>query len=167
MTPSKRYSLLSSDLGDFFVRTLLALLLAVALAGCSVQPRLEGGVWSSDSDAIYAYYQQWQGTPYRLGGTDERGLDCSAFVQNLFSEVYAQPLARTTLAQSEQGYRVLPGQLEPGDLIFFKTGWKARHVGVYIGSNQFVHASTSLGVTRSSLSSDYWRDAFWQARRVR
>ena len=167
MTPSKRYSLLSSDLGDFFVRTLLALLLAVALAGCSVQPRLEGGVWSSDSDTIYAYYQQWQGTPYRLGGTDERGLDCSAFVQNLFSEVYAQPLARTTLAQSEQGHRVLPGELEPGVLIFFKTGWKARHVGVYIGSNQFVHASTSLGVTRSSLSNDYWRDAFWQARRVR
>src|SRR5210317_372667 len=86
VTPSKRYSLLSSDLGDFFVRTLLALILAVALAGCSVQPRLEGGVWSSDSDAIDAYYQQWQGTPYRRGGTDERGLDCSAFVQNLFSE---------------------------------------------------------------------------------
>jgi len=153
------------------VRTLFALLLTVTLAvtlvGCSVQPRLEGRAWSGDSDAINAYYQRWQGTPYRLGGTDERGLDCSAFVQNLYGEVFSQPLARTTLAQSEQGYRVLPAELEPGDLIFFKTGWKARHVGVYLGSNQFVHASTSVGVTRSSLSNDYWRDAVWQARRVR
>lgn len=153
------------------MRTLFALLLTVTLAvtlvGCSVQPRLEGRAWSGDSDAINAYYQRWQGTPYRLGGTDERGLDCSAFVQNLYGEVFSQPLARTTLAQSEQGYRVLPAELEPGDLIFFKTGWKARHVGVYLGSNQFVHASTSVGVTRSSLSNDYWRDAVWQARRVR
>ena len=154
-------------MGDFCAYSLCTSTDSDSGGNSSVQPRLEGRAWSGDSDAINAYYQRWQGTPYRLGGTDERGLDCSAFVQNLYGEVFSQPLARTTLAQSEQGYRVLPAELEPGDLIFFKTGWKARHVGVYLGSNQFVHASTSVGVTRSSLSNDYWRDAFWQARRVR
>ena len=142
------------------------LFLFALLSACSVQPRLEGSAWSADSEAIDSYYRVWQGTPYRLGGTGRVGLDCSAFVQNLYAEVFNQRLARTTERQAEQGFQILPGELEPGDLIFFKTGWRARHVGVYVGDNQFVHASTSVGVTRSNLSNDYWRDAFWQARRV-
>ena len=149
-----------------FIRWVACLVFALMVSGCSVQPRLEGSAWSANSEAIDSYYRDWQGTPYRLGGTGRGGLDCSAFVQNLYAEVFNQRLARTTERQAEQGFQILPGELEPGDLIFFKTGWKARHVGVYIGDNQFVHASTSVGVTRSNLSNDYWRDAFWQARRV-
>ena len=148
------------------IRWSACLIFAMLVTACSVQPRLEGAGWSADSEAIDSYYRDWQGTPYRLGGTGRAGLDCSAFVQNLYAEVFNQRLARTTERQAEQGFQILPGELEPGDLIFFKTGWKARHVGVYIGDNQFVHASTSVGVTRSSLSNEYWRDAFWQARRV-
>lgn len=146
-----------------------ALLLTCAvwlLSGCSVQPRFDGSGYTPESKGIERYFSHWRGTPYRLGGTTSRGLDCSAFVQNLYTEVYGLPLARTTESQSRQGYQVLPGELEPGDLIFFKTGWRTRHVGVYLGDGEFVHASTSAGVTRSRLNSDYWRDNFWQARRL-
>ncbi len=149
-----------------YLGRLATLCLLLLLTACSVQPRLEGTGWSANSEVIERYYRDWQGTPYRLGGTGRSGLDCSAFVQNLYGEVFNQRLARTTELQVEQGFQILPGELEPGDLIFFKTGWKARHVGVYVGDNQFVHASTSVGVTRSNLSNEYWRDAFWQARRI-
>lgn len=145
--------------------SLLAVVLLL-LTACSVQPRFQSGDWNDQSEFINAYYMRWQGTPYRLGGTGDRGLDCSAFVQNLYAEVYGERLARTTEAQSTQGYRIPPGELQPGDLVFFKTGWRARHVGVYVGNNEFVHASATLGVTRSNLSNEYWRDSFWQARRI-
>lgn len=148
------------------MRTLLVLALLISVAGCSLQPRFQSSGWSDESEVIDAYYSRWRGTPYRLGGTSERGLDCSAFVQNLYSEVYGARLARTTGLQSTQGYQIPPGELEPGDLVFFKTGWRARHVGVYVGNNEFVHASTSEGVTRSNLDNEYWRDSFWQARRI-
>jgi len=87
-------------------------------------------------------------------------------VQNLYWDLYNKGLPRTTEAQAQQGYPIPPSELEPGDLVFFKTGWRNRHVGVYLGKGDFVHASTSVGVTRSSLSNDYWRDRFWTARRV-
>lgn len=151
----------------YFKSVSCLVLLSLLLAGCSQQPQVATTVWTGQSDRIQDYYQRWQGTPYRLGGTDQRGLDCSAFVQNLYADVFAHQLPRTTEAQVDHGYAVLPGELEPGDLVFFKTGWRTRHVGVYIGQGQFVHASTSMGVTRSSLYNDYWRDTYWQARRLR
>jgi hypothetical protein len=56
--------------------------------------------------------------------------------------------------------------LQPGDLVFFKTGRKTRHVGVYLSGDEFVHASSSSGVTISSLDTDYWQRTWWHARRV-
>ena len=64
------------------------------------------------------------------------------------------------------GKRIRRSQLRAGDLVFFKTGWAKRHVGIYSGSGRFIHASTSKGVISSQLDSDYWRKHFWQARRV-
>ena len=148
------------------MRLVSIVVLLITLAGCGVQPQLSGGGWSRDSEQLHAYYQAWKGTPYRLGGTGERGLDCSAFVQNIYADLYGRGIPRTTREQAKKGYKILPGELVPGDLIFFKTGWRTRHVGVYLGNNEFVHASTSVGVTRSSLNNNYWRDLFWQARRV-
>lgn len=147
------------------MRTVMLLLL-VTLSGCGVQTRFEGDLNGGVSSAIDSYFLQWEGTAYRLGGADKRGLDCSAFVQNLYWDLYNKGLPRTTEAQAQQGYPIPPSELEPGDLVFFKTGWRNRHVGVYLGKGDFVHASTSVGVTRSSLSNDYWRDRFWTARRV-
>lgn len=111
-------------------------------------------------------YQSWKGTPYRLGGSSRRGIDCSAFVQLTYSEVYRQMLPRTTAEQSQLGKAVPRTMAKKGDLVFFRTGRRMRHVGIYMGNNEFLHASTSQGVVVSSLDTPYWQRAFWQIRRI-
>ena len=112
--------------------------------------------------------QFWHGTPYRYGGMSRRGVDCSGFVALTFSQRFALQLPRETRAQAEYGTRIDREDLLPGDLLFFKTGRgdNGLHVGIYDSDNQFIHASTSRGVIRSSLDNEYWRDTFWQARRI-
>ncbi|MDK2776300.1 MAG: NlpC/P60 family protein [Pseudomonadota bacterium] len=115
---------------------------------------------------IYQQYQQWKGTGYAYGGLDRQGLDCSGLVYLTYRDQLGIPLPRTTLKQSQSGWPVARNQLQAGDLVFFKTGVKARHVGIYIENNKFLHVSTSRGVMISRLDDYYWKDRFWQARRV-
>ncbi len=113
--------------------------------------------------------KQWKGTPYRLGGDSLNGIDCSAFVQRTFNDKFDIALPRTTLAQTSQGIKIPKENLKPGDLVFFKTNWRGGsglHVGIYNGNNQFIHASTSRGVMTSSLDEKYWKQRFYQARRL-
>ncbi|MDU5696951.1 MAG: NlpC/P60 family protein [Haemophilus parainfluenzae] len=98
--------------------------------------------------ALSQVYNEWVGTRYRMGGTTKRGIDCSAFMQTAFLDAYGMEL---------------PHELRKGDLVFFRGN---NHVGVYIGNNQFMHASTSQGVTISSLDEDYWSRTYTQSRRV-
>ncbi|GLS91844.1 hypothetical protein GCM10007916_29140 [Psychromonas marina] len=111
-------------------------------------------------------FSKWQGTPYRLGGNSKKGIDCSALVQNIYRDSFNITLPRTTETQVEQGYLVYRNQLQIGDLVFFKTGWNTRHVGIYIGNEEFIHASTSQGVITSSLNNVYWKPRYWQAKRI-
>jgi cell wall-associated NlpC family hydrolase len=111
-------------------------------------------------------FSYWRGTPYRLGGNSKKGIDCSAFVKNIYRDSFNIKLPRTTKTQVDEGYLVYKNQLQMGDLVFFKTGWRIRHVGIYIGNNQFIHASTSKGVIISSLNNVYWKKKYWQARRI-
>ncbi|KFZ36282.1 hypothetical protein HR45_17415 [Shewanella mangrovi] len=115
---------------------------------------------------LTAFEQQWRGVPYRFGGNSKRGIDCSAFVQLTYQQLANIRLPRTTEAQANQGFKVPLTAVTSGDLLFFKTGWSSRHVGIYLSQNNFMHASTSEGVTISSLNTPYWREAFWQARRL-
>lgn len=112
-------------------------------------------------------YRSWRGTPYRLGGNSKQGIDCSAFVQVGYSSVFNQLLPRTTGELAMLGKRVSLKDAAEGDLIFFKTGRRLRHVGIYLGNAEFLHASTSQGVMISTLANPYWRHTFWQVRRVR
>lgn len=141
------------------------LLIALVVGGCAGT-----GGRGAASDAVAArlitHYQQWHGTPYRLGGNNRRGVDCSAFVQATYRNVFDIDLPRSTEEQVRSGRRIGRGQLRSGDLVFFKTGWFKYHVGVYIGGGRFIHASESRGVIQSSLASDYWSKHFWKARRV-
>nr|WP_092875199.1 NlpC/P60 family protein [Izhakiella capsodis] len=111
---------------------------------------------------------QWHGTPYRYGGMSRGGVDCSGFVYLTMRDRFALKLPRTTEAQIAIGTRIPEGDLLPGDLVFFKTGAgeSGLHVGIYDTNNQFIHASTSQGVIRSSLKNVYWKKKFWQARRL-
>jgi cell wall-associated NlpC family hydrolase len=118
------------------------------------------------STGYQALYQEWQGVPYQLGGSSKRGIDCSAFVQIAFEELHMAKLPRTTQEQSQIGNKVAYGQASEGDLVFFKTDYKTRHVGIYLGGNQFLHASTSRGVIISRLDNPYWADKFWHFRNV-
>ena len=75
-------------------------------------------------------------------------------------------IPRTTKWQVKIGSFVKRNTLKIADLVFFKTGWDTRHVGIYIGDNRFLHASVSKGVMISSLSNVYWNSKYWQSRRV-
>lgn len=145
--------------------------LVLLLAGCSHHAPPPNGRLS-DSITVIAQLNdqlsQWHGTPYRYGGMNRNGIDCSGFVYLTFRDRFSLQLPRTTKAQTDIGTRIDKEELLPGDLVFFKTGGgeNGLHVGIYDTDNQFIHASTSRGVIRSSLDNVYWRKVFWQARRI-
>ncbi len=107
----------------------------------------------------------WLGTPYRWGGESRRGIDCSAFVRAFMRDNLGVDLPRATDGQQFEGVSVRKDDLLPGDLVFFRRR-SVRHVGVYLGDGEFIHASSSRGVTVSNLSEGYYQQAYWMARRV-
>lgn len=107
----------------------------------------------------------WIGTPYRWGGDSRRGIDCSAFVRQFMRDNLGVDLPRATAGQQYEGISVQKEDLIPGDLVFFRRR-SVRHVGVYLGGDEFIHASSSRGVTVSNLSEGYYEGAYWMARRV-
>ena len=116
--------------------------------------------------ALLAQHERWVGTPYRLGGTTERGIDCSALVQHVFLDTFRLELPRSTGEQVHEGTPIARDELQAGDLVFFRPPGAYDHVGIYVGDGYFLHASTSQGVKLSRLESDYWRRHYWQARRA-
>jgi cell wall-associated NlpC family hydrolase len=117
-------------------------------------------------DQLKNFFDSWQGVRYRLGGLSSKGIDCSGLTLRAYEELFGVSLPRTVIGQSKKGQRVNKQALQPGDLVFFKTGRFSRHVGIYVGENQFLHASRSSGVTVSDLDNVYWQKKFWQAKRV-
>lgn len=117
-------------------------------------------------NALLAEYPRWKGTHYRWGGSTHKGVDCSALMQHLFRDSLQKSLPRTTFQQIRNGRKVSKNNLKPGDLVFFKTSPGDRHVGVYVGDHQFIHASKIEGVTISSLDNQYWVDHYETARRL-
>ena len=107
------------------------------------------------------------GAPYRMGGATVKGIDCSAFVRKMY-EFFDIALPRTAREQSAVGVRIDRNQLEEGDLVFFRTKKPIGHVGIYIGNNQFLHASyKSKAVRIDSLEQPYFQKRFQHAVRVK
>src|SRR5262245_31043621 len=108
-----------------------------------------------------------RGTPYKDGGTDPNGFDCSGFTQYVFAR-YGVPLPREVRDQFKTGRPIDRKALEPGDLIFFTTTEPgASHVGIAVGGDAFIHApSTAGGVRGERISSNYWAARFVGGRRV-
>jgi cell wall-associated NlpC family hydrolase len=121
-----------------------------------------------DSNAWRADAAHWIGTPYRMGGEDHNGIDCSGYVNRLYQEVAGQALPRSSGDLWQKGEALGIGNLEPGDLVFFQTTGpdEVSHVGVSLGGREFTHASTSKGVTISSMDEPYWHEHFTGARRI-
>jgi cell wall-associated NlpC family hydrolase len=108
-----------------------------------------------------------RGVPYKNGGTDPTGFDCSGFTQYVFAR-YGVSLPREVRDQFKTGTPVDRKTLEPGDLIFFTTTEPgASHVGIAVGGDEFVHAPSTSGVVRvERFSSSYWAPRFIGVRRV-
>jgi cell wall-associated NlpC family hydrolase len=110
---------------------------------------------------------QLRGAPYRSGGSNPSGFDCSGFVQWVFAQ-HGVLLPREVREQYAAGHKIRLREVQPGDLVFFQTVSRgASHVGVMIGGDQFVHAPTSTGVVRvERLTTTYWARRFVGARRI-
>lgn len=111
-------------------------------------------------------YRRWQGTQHRLGGSGRRGIDCSGFVRSVYKDAFNIELPRTTRVQVRQGLAVPFEDLRAGDLVFFRPPTYPRHVGIYLGRSEFVHASKNRGVTVSKIDKYYWQKYYWTARRI-
>lgn len=121
---------------------------------------------------LYTFIDKWLNTPYKWGGLDETGIDCSAFMQRLLGEVYNIQIPRTSVQQ------FFTKNVEPfhdghyfseGDLVFFATlpGKPISHVGLYLKNRMFVNSSSSKGVSIASLDDPYWKKRYVAAGRVR
>jgi cell wall-associated NlpC family hydrolase len=108
-----------------------------------------------------------RGTPYRNGGADPQGFDCSGFTQYVFAQ-HGIALPREVKDQWDLGKPVKVEEIAPGDLMFFTTvAPGASHVAIALGGDEFVHAPSSAGVVRvERVSSAYWAQRFLAARRV-
>ena len=115
---------------------------------------------------IISKAKEYMGVPYIFGGTTPYGFDCSGYVQYVFARLDIK-LPRTADVQFEVGTPVSTTELIPGDLVFFETYTAgASHVGIYVGEGNFIHASSSRGVTISSLSQAYYSSHYIGARRI-
>lgn len=106
-------------------------------------------------------------TPYVFGGSTRNGIDCSAFVQKVFNEMDVN-LPRTAREQFEKGEIVTQGDMQKGDLVFFRTYASfPSHVGIYLGNNRMIHASSrDRRVVISTLNTPYYRSRFIGAKRI-
>lgn len=111
------------------------------------------------------------GIAYRYGGTSvATGFDCSGFMQHIFRRAMGINLPRTSAEQARMGSPVSRSELQPGDMVFFRTlgGSRISHVGLYIGNDRFIHAPrTGKNIEITSLSHKYWSGKYAFARRVK
>src|SRR5260370_15830183 len=133
----------------------------------SLPPASLGPKGTIDAYAVTSTALSLRGAPYRNGGTDPNGFDCSGFTQYVFAQ-HGIWLPREVRDQYRLGAPVTPDQLAAGDLVFFATTDPgASHVAIAIGGDEFVHAPSSSGVVRvERLGSSYWSPRFLGARRV-
>ena len=122
---------------------------------------------ASTSTSLVSTAKAHIGTPYKYGGSTTSGFDCSGYTQYIFKKEGIS-IPRDTSKQFATGKSVAKSNLQSGDLVFFNTsGRGVSHVGIYIGSNNFIHASSSRGVMISSINDPaYWGKRYLGARRV-
>ncbi|MCB9033064.1 MAG: C40 family peptidase [Chitinophagales bacterium] len=117
-----------------------------------------------DNYDMYVDVFKWLNTPYRYGGKTEYGIDCSHYVFKIQSE---QEAYYTSSQLANITDFVAKEDLQEGDLVFFNTrGSGVSHVGLYLQNGKFTHASSSQGVTISSLNDKYWAARYVKAGRI-
>lgn len=172
-------------------RHLVIVIIIAALCGCQGTPRYGGGhlgdegerrtditkkskpqnrpasKYAVDPIALGEIIDRYLGRPSTGTAKERKGYDCSEFVGAVYSEYVSIHLPRTTEKLFVTGRRVEPGDLYFGDLVFFDTGGRGvSHVGIFVGFDEFVHASSSNGIIISSLQDKYFKKRYLGARRI-
>ena len=122
---------------------------------------------SAKEQKIMNEAKKYLGVPYRFGGMDTSGFDCSGFIRYIFGR-HGIDLPHSSDAQySSYGRFVSIDSLEPGDLVFFTTyNEGVSHSGIYVGNGNFISATTSNGIAVANMKSGYWFDHYVGAKRV-
>ena len=112
------------------------------------------------------FASQWQGVPHLEGGDSRDGIDAPGLVMVISDQILGLSLPHSTARQLGFGQEVELESLLPGDLVFFRPTSMPRHVGIYLGSEEFLHSWHDGGVSTARLNEPYWIGAFWAGRRV-
>lgn len=125
------------------------------------------------NEKLYARINHWMHTPYLWGGgTTKEGVDCSAYVQDIYQKVYNVELPRTSNEQFNFAIKAhFSGQkfLKQGDLLFFRLRNEDKvvsHVGIYLQNGKFTGSNSPHGVQIADLNSKYWQDKFVSGARL-
>lgn len=173
--------------GASWVLMLLIFILMPAMTGChSSRHATKGHAWGTGPQTaeqamkgqhldkrqrrIVEEAYSWLGTPYKYGGNDKRGADCSGVVLQVYLKAADVKLPRVSREQAEYCHKVKPSKVKTGDLVFFATGKDKKrisHVGIMVTPQYFIHSSTSKGVVVSDIKTPYWEGAFIQYGAVR
>ncbi|MBN4076116.1 C40 family peptidase [Gemmatimonas aurantiaca] len=128
----------------------------------------KSGFWNSDTRTeLGKILRRYLGMPYKGTSKYEPGIDCSRFTAEVYEAFDGRKLPRVSRAQARIGLKISRAGLRYGDLIFFTiVGDRISHVGIYVGNNEFVHASASRGVVIDNINESYWRKRFHSGRRL-
>lgn len=122
---------------------------------------------SFDTNKLIETSKRYVGIRYQVAGKSPNGFDCSGFVGYVFKKSAGLSLPGSSNTMFEAGTPIEINNLQPGDLVFFKTGSKTiSHVGIYIGNGEFIHSESSNGVMVSSLLEKYYANRYQGAKRI-
>lgn len=128
----------------------------------------KSGFWNSDTRIeLGEILRRYLGTPYKGTSKYEPGIDCSRFTAEVYQKFDGRKLPRVSGEQAKIGRKISRSGLRYGDLVFFVIeGKRISHVGIYVGSNEFIHASSSRGVVIDGINESYWKKRFHSGRRL-
>jgi len=149
------------------IRAVLGMAMLVLLvSGCGSQPVAGEVAGQSTAKEAVSIAMQQVGVPYRYGGTSPQGFDCSGLVYYAYANA-GKRVPRTTTELWQQTQAVSEGDMQVGDILFFRIEGKVSHVGMYVGGGKFVHApSSGRKVALASLRSDFYQRALIRAGRL-
>lgn len=116
---------------------------------------------------LWKFINEWEGTPYRYGGKDKEGIDCSAFVVIMSDKIFNKKISGSSADLYNSSKPININEVVAGDLVFFKIeSKKVSHVGLLLYNGKFIHASVSKGVIISDLSEKYYEKYFFSFGRI-
>ncbi|MCM3128954.1 MULTISPECIES: C40 family peptidase [unclassified Paenibacillus] len=124
------------------------------------------GVTEASASILSKTVNNTVGIPYQYGGSTLSGFDCSGFTRYVYKQLGVN-LPHSSKQQFHKGQAIKKSELVKGDLVFFNTsGSGVSHVGIYLGNNQFVSATSSKGIAITPINKGYWSSKYYGAKRM-